>query len=139
MNKRVRNILVALGVLALGVLSCRLTPAEPRELGLYPTATTNATQTPLVVVWTGTPNATYTPNAPTIIVLTQTPNSTSLCVSALVAVHLRPSPNADNYPITIIPNGTLLTDLGGKDGNWIFVQFGDKQGWVNMNYIGDCK
>jgi hypothetical protein len=136
---RVRNLLpVALGilVLALGMLACGGTAPE-RELNLYPTEVPNATQTPLVIIWTPTPRDTPTPNV-VIREITQTPNAERLCVNALVAVNLRPSPNDQNYPIMVIPNGTELTDLGSRNGKWIFVQTGDKQGWVNGDYLKGC-
>jgi hypothetical protein len=134
--------LVALVILVLTLLACRVTPSTlPDRVELYPSATPNATQTALVIVEqiTTTPEPTQTPN---IIVLTQTPNElVGFCVSALVAVHLRPSPSVSNYPIQVITNGTELVDLGGRseDGQWAFVALGQSQGWVNLDYLErDC-
>lgn len=138
--KSVRNLLIALGILALGALACGGQTTNSDERFAFWTVTPNATSTPLVVVHTSTPLPTYTPNEPTVIVLTQAPNELgTLCVSALVAVHLRPSPNAVNYPIAPVPNGEKVTDLGGRNGQWIFVQYGDKQGWVFRDYLTQCQ
>lgn len=107
----------------------------PRKLSLYPSATVEfvPTQTERVVIWTQTAAASPTPK---VIVVSETPVvAGEFCVSALVAVYLRPSPNLKNYPITEIPNGTRLKDLGGRDGNWAFVEFGDKRGWVHEDYL----
>lgn len=133
MNRR--NFFSALVVLALGILACG--GQSNVELLRFPTPTTNS-PTPLVVVQeiTSTPAPTQTPN---VIVLTQTPNELgTFCVSALVAVHLRPSPSTENYPVQTIPNGTEVVDLGGRSGNWIFVELGTQRGWVNGDYLTDC-
>jgi len=127
-----RNSRVALAffVIALGILACGR--QSRKELTLYPTPTPNATQTPVVVQITTT--AVFV-----VVEVSQTPNAAKLCVNALVAVHLRPTPNDNNYPITVIPDGTQLADLGGRSGKWMFVQLGDRQGWVHGNYVGNCK
>ena len=127
-----RNSRVALAffVIALGILACGR--ESRKELTLYPTLTPNATQTPVVVQITTT--AVFV-----VVEVSQTPNAAKLCVNALGAVYLRPSPNDQNYPVMTIPNGTQLADLGGRSGKWIFVQLGDRQGWVHGNYVGNCK
>jgi hypothetical protein len=130
-----RNQQFAIFVLVLGVLACGQT--TPRQLSLYVSATAEIAVSPLVVQVTTTPNATQTPN---VVVISATPAALGVfCVNAPVAVHLRPSPNAENYPIMAIPNGTKLLDLGGRSGKWAFVELGDKQGWVNGAYVGDCR
>jgi ABC-type glycerol-3-phosphate transport system substrate-binding protein len=99
--------------------------------------------------WTPTPDASPTPIVvevveTQVIVVEITPTPVppqaveKMCVSATVAVYLRPSPSDDNYPIMSLPNGAELTDLGGRDGSWLFVQYGDAQGWVNGSYVGSC-
>lgn len=62
-----------------------------------------------------------------------------LCVIAQEAVYMRPSPSTENYPIIQLENGVELVDLGGRDGNWMFVQYQDKRGWVNKKYVQECK
>ncbi len=120
--------------MVLEILACG--KAGRRELVLYPTVTPNATQTPVVIQITTSP----IPMTPALVIVEviQTPNFSRLCVSALVAVYLRPSPNDQNYPITVIPNGTELIDLGGRSGQWMFVELGDKQGWVHGDYVQRC-
>jgi hypothetical protein len=102
--------------------------------------------------WTVTPSltptvqasSTYVPptQTPYVIQITNTPEPTNevstKCVSASVAVHLRPSPSTDNYPVEVLANGAKVTDLGGRDGKWVFVQVGDKQGWINSEYLTQC-
>ncbi len=132
MNK----FLIAFLVLVMAMLACGQ-PAQEWELR----------------GWTVTPppfSSTSTPIAPTqtpyIIQITNTPESTPIptesvgkCVNATESVYLRPSAGNDNYPIMPLPNGAILYDLGGRSGNWIFVRYQDKDGWVNMQYVGVCK
>ena len=130
-------VIFVLAFIALGVYrSCNSPAPEPRRLNLYPSPTSEATQTPLVVEITTTPVPTYTK---VVIIVTETPSHLDkLSVSAVVAVHLRPSPSKRNYPITALPNGTVLEDLGGRDGKWWFVQYGDKRGWVHSSFVVAC-
>lgn len=129
-----KRVLLAMLILAVAVMACATSPSTPRP-SLYPSPTAEITQTPFVLQITTTPNDTPTP---LVVVVTETPNGSRLCVNALVAVYLRPSPNADNYPITDILNGAQLADLGGRSGNWYFVQYGDKQGWVHGDFLSGC-
>jgi hypothetical protein len=124
----------ALGVfiLALGVLACGSSDPLPK-MNLYATVTVEVTQTPLIIVISETPNATQTP---AVILVTETPNA--LCVYAIEAVYLRPSPSIDNYPVTAVPNAAKVYELGGKSGEWIFVRYGTFDGWINSSYIKDC-
>jgi hypothetical protein len=135
MNK----FLIALLVLVLASLACGQKAPEWQLRGwtVTPSLTPDArpTQTPVLVEITTTPLATQTPN---LVIVSATPNPTSLCVSASVAVHLRPSPSTDNYPIEVLANGTRVTDLGGRSGVWYFVELGDNQGWVSGLYLGEC-
>lgn len=131
-----RRALIALGVLCLLALGCG--SASPRRnVSLYPTdeATPNATQTPFYIIHTQTPNATQTA---VVVRVVETPNAW-LCVDVQETVYLRPSPNADNYPIAVIPNGARVRNLGGKSGDWVFVELGKYQGWVNSEYVKGCK
>lgn len=132
-----RRILFALGVLGAALLACG--GQGPRRLELYPSSTAPVilpTQTERVVIWTQTPNATP---APVYVQITTTPNAEFVCVSAAETVYLRPAPNAQNYPITALPNGSQLLDMGGRDGNWMFVEYATKRGWVNSAYVGSCE
>jgi hypothetical protein len=129
------RILLAVLVLVLSSLACGGT-ATRQPLVLYPTNTPDATQTPIFVE--REVQVTTVVEQTTIVEVTNTPNSGRLCVSALVAVHLRPSPSDQNYPILALPNGAELTDLGGRDGKWLFAQYGDKTGWVHSDYLGVC-
>jgi hypothetical protein len=129
--KRWQIFLGALAIL-LAMLACRVSPAEPRTLNLYPSETPDATQTAVVVRIT----------VPVIVQITNTPEPTGepvvLCVVAQTAVHLRPSPSNDNYPIEALKNGSRLTDLGGRDGAWLFVRVGTTEGWVHGDFVQEC-
>jgi hypothetical protein len=133
------RILIAVLVLMLVTLACGGT-APRRQLNLYPTPTVDATQTPIYVPVEV--EVTKVIERTTVVEITPTPVPPQaierMCVSATVAVYLRPSPSDDNYPIMSLPNGAELADLGGRDGAWLFVQYGDAQGWVNGVYLGDC-
>lgn len=131
MNKR---ILCALGVLGVALLACG--GQAPRKLDLYPSQTALPTQTERVVIWTQTPNATP---LPVYVQITNTPNAIFVCVVAVETVYLRPAPNAQNYPVTALPNGSQLLDMGGRDGNWTFVEYNHQRGWVNSTYIENCQ
>jgi len=122
-------------ILVVASLACKTGSGTNRELNLYPSPTIVATQTARIEQITTTPPATTTP---IVTVATVTPNATTFCVSATVAVHLRPSPATTNYPIVALPNGSIVADLGGRSGNWYFVAYGDKQGWVDSNYLEEC-
>lgn len=128
-----RRVILALGVCALGVLACGGTVR--RELILYPSETPNASQTPLVVQITTTPNATHTA---IVVVVSETPNALAMCVTADEAVYLRPSPNADDYPIEPLTKGTKVLLTGGMFGLWVHVEVGVSSGWIRVEYLGDC-
>ena len=119
------SLTLMLGIL-LATVACQR--EGRRELVLYPTPTVVPTQTPFLVQITTTP-------VMVVIEITHTPTSSTLCVKATVAVYLRPSPSDQNYPITEIQNGERLSDLGGRNGKWMFVEIGDKQGWVHEYYV----
>ena len=120
--KKCWQIIFAVGVIVLATVGCRLSPSEPRELNLYPSPTVLATQTPIVVIHTSTPLPTLTP---VYIQITNTPEQVlAKCVLANVAVHLRPSPSTENYPIQVLANGQKVTDLGGRTSKWWFVSVG---------------
>lgn len=126
---------IAFAILVLGVLACGQT--TPRQLSLYVSATAEIAVSPLVVQITTTADATQTPN---VVVVSATPAALGVfCVNAPIAVHLRPSPNANNYPIMAIPNGTTVIDMGGRSGEWMFVELGDKQGWIHGDFVGECQ
>lgn len=122
-------------VLPLAMLACNSSRPD-RRLNLYPSPTSDATQTPIIqtVVSTKVVQITTTP----VKTATSTPVR-QLCVSASEAVYMRPSPSTTPYPITQLENGSKVVDLGGRNGDWLFVSYGDKQGWVNGKYLSDCK
>ena len=121
-------------VIVLAAVSC--VQAEPRQLNLYPSATAQPTVSPIVIQITTTPVATQTAQ---IVVVSATPNTPEFfCVSAATAVHLRPSASAENYPIMVIPNGAEVADLGGRSGDWMFVELADRKGWVHGTYVEEC-
>ena len=110
---------------------------SPKRVNLYPiTETVLPIQTPHVIIWTQTPNATMTPLV-ILIIVPPTPNAL-LCVTASDTVYLRPTPNTDNYPIVELHNAERLTDLGGRYDDWVFVGVSSYRGWVNDDYLGRC-
>jgi hypothetical protein len=119
------------------VTGCRFTPSEPRErIDLYPSPTVLPTQTERVVQITTTPVFTYTP---IVKVVTETPKPGYLCVTADENVYLRPSADLTGYPIAPLPNGSRLTDLGGRNGSFAFVSYGEFSGWVHLKFVINCK
>jgi hypothetical protein len=133
----VKKILAALFVLAVVLLACGQPAPEWQLRGWTVTPSPfEPTQTPVVVQITTTPPLTYTP---IVKVVTETPRPTEkMCVDALVAVHLRPSPNESGYPIMVLVNGAVVEDLGGRSGEWIFVRYIEAQGWVFEEYLSAC-
>ena len=145
-----KHVSLPLGIamLVLSVLACggSRTPSNAEATrqavfqNLYPSPTSEATQTPSVRVITTTPLPTTTPM---IVVYTATPVPTTqtkaswLCVTAVEAVNLRPSPSTENH-IAVLKYGQKVIDLGGRDGSWLYVQVGDSRGWVNIKYLGNC-
>lgn len=133
-----KRILLPLGILIV-ILACRTGPSERSERpNLYPTPTENPTQTPVVVRVKET----------VVVIQTTTPKPTMtirpteevrLCVTATEAVHLRPSPSTENYPILQLERGEEVVDLGGRNSIWMFVQYRDKRGWVNGNFVEECE
>lgn len=107
----------------------------PKTLDLYPTSTSNPTQTPNIVKIeiTTTPLPTSVP-----IVVSATAESGFLCVTAVENVYLRPTPSMENSPIVALPENTRLEDRGSRSGNWLFVAVKDKVGWVNSAYVKPC-
>jgi len=125
--------IVAFLVLVVATLACG-TPAEEWELRgwtVTPSLSQPATTTPTLVVATQTPF---------IIEVTNTNQPADiLCIVAQEAVNLRPSPNITGYPIVALKNGEKVIDLGGRSGTFMFVQIGDKQGWVHGDYVRACR
>jgi len=117
-------------ILTLSILVCGRGQVTPRrELVLYPSETPAETQTPYVQIITE-------PAKTVIVVVTHTAESLpNLYVSAAVAVYLRPSPSTDNYPIIELPTGAQVVDLGGRSGDWLFVEWRGYRGWVYARYV----
>lgn len=127
---------ILLVVLPLAILACR-TGNPDRKLNLYPSPTSDATQTPVIqtVVSTKVVQITTTP-IPTVPTFTSTPIS-KLCVSAVEAVHMRPAPSMESN-MTELPNGAEVTDLGGRSREWLYVEWEGKRGWINGKYLKNC-
>lgn len=121
--------------LVMALLACGQPAEEWQSRGWTVTPSPfSPTQTPAIVQITTTPASTYTP---VVKVVTETPLG-SLCISALVTVHLRPSAGTGGYPITVLENKTVVEDLGGRDGVWWFVKYGELSGWVHSSYVVAC-
>lgn len=122
---------VLLGVLALvlAMIACGqyITPT-PTDVANTPVSTQEALPTLI-------PTSTKV-----LAVVQHTEKSVGTCVavSADVAVYLRPSPSEDNYPIMPLPRGAELLLTGGRDGKWLFAEYGDRSGWVYGDYVGAC-
>lgn len=131
-----KKYLLIIPILILVSLACGR--STPRELpSLYPSQTPNATQTPIVIEITNTPENTQTPEF-IYVVQTSTLPSTTRCVIATEAVYLRPTPSTDNYPVAPLPKGSKVILSGSVNGSWVFALFGEKSGWVQSNYLGNC-
>jgi uncharacterized protein YgiM (DUF1202 family) len=51
-------------------------------------------------------------------------------------LQLRNQPNANAESLALIPSGSELQVQGRNgDGNWLFVQYEDKQGWINQQFV----
>lgn len=109
-------------VLVLAVLACKTgpTPQVPAD-----------TPTPVIVEVTSR----------VFVEITTTPATVGkyLCVIAVEAVYLRPSPGATHYPLMPLERGTMVKDTLTRDGNWIFVEYEDKAGWIHEDYLGECR
>jgi hypothetical protein len=134
--KRETTIFLAVTALVVAQLACAA-PADRGPVVLYPSATPNATQTPVVV--TVVAQVTVVAHQTVVAQVTTTPRGDKYCVTAEETVYLRPSPSTDNYPVVALAHGAVVAHLGGRNGDWMFVQYEDKTGWVNKDYIGDCK
>lgn len=118
------RIFVFLASWAFLVASCA--PVAPGSL--RPTAYATGTQ-PVVVLAstkTTTPTATGTP----VLAIVR-------CVVAEQALWLRVSASEKAAPILAIRSGAEVTVL--IPGAWSFVRVGTNTGWVNSDYLGECK
>lgn len=133
-EQRNKALALALNALALAVLACN-TGNPDRKLNLYPSSTPTSavpTQTAIVMEIVNT----------VVVQITTTPVPTSRtykCISAVEAVYLRPSPSTENYPIKQLEKGVEVVDIGGKIGEWIFVEVNGVRGWVNQKYMEECR
>lgn len=138
-----KALALPISALALSVLACFSSGAERKPLNLYPSPSSEAeavrvitttplptqpTFTPITVVYTSTSVPTPTP----------TIENYWLCVTAQEAVNLRPSPSTENH-IAVLRNGDRVRDLGGRNGSWVYVETGNKRGWVNGKYLKSCR
>jgi hypothetical protein len=135
-----KRFLLPLGVLVLMLACGSAVPTPDRQAtlraALYPSPTPDATQTPVLVEITKVVQITVTPQPTAKPTMTR---QIKLCVTAIETVYLRPSASERNYPITTLTNGVEVMDRGGRDGEWIFVEVGDKQGWIHSKYIKPCR
>jgi hypothetical protein len=138
-DKKAKKILFFLGVAAI-LLACGISTPRERPV-LYPSPTQNSTQTPIVIQITNTPENTSTPVLITIV-QTTTPIPTSsnrLCVIADQALNLRTQPSMEEGSNgSPLPHGAEVLLTGTKNGEWLFVKYGDRSGWVYSNWLGEC-
>jgi biopolymer transport protein ExbD len=131
---RMNRAVMAVVLLVLVSVACRR--GETERVNLFPSPTPDATQTPVYVQVTQVVQITVTPQPTAKPTMTR---QIKLCVTAIETVYLRPSASENNYPVTTLTNGVEVVDKGGRDGEWIFVEVGDKQGWVYAEYIKPCQ
>jgi hypothetical protein len=139
MNRKLLAIVLAGFVIVLANIACSKSAPTDRPrlvLEFSPTPTLVPTQ-PTKVLATQTPII-------EIVEITSTPlptsaNTSELCVIADEAVYLRPSPSATYYPLDPLPKDSRVIFTGTKDGNWLFVDYGDQSGWINGKYLGNCQ
>ena len=55
-------------------------------------------------------------------------------VSSYDGLTLRVGPGVEYESITVIPDGTELTELANKSG-WVYVDYEGQQGWVFGQYL----
>ena len=125
MNK----IMLTVSVLVLAMLAC----------GEYITPTPTRVVATVSVISSITPRPTST----ALATLTETPTAQSLaqylCVTASETVYLRTQPDMAHDAIVSLANGTRVIDTGTHDGDWIFVEYGDKAGWIHSAYLAECQ
>jgi hypothetical protein len=126
---------IGFSLLVVVQLACTRSDSGGERL-VFPTQTPQITQTPFLVEITTTPALTYTP---VVKEVTSTPQPGYLCVTADENVYLRPSADLTGYPIAPLPNGSRLTDLGGRNGRFAFVSYGEFIGWVHLKFVINCK
>jgi glucose/arabinose dehydrogenase len=136
MKNRSCTLVVALAIFIVAQACASQSTRTPFVFWTATPSPSNATQTPVLVEITKVVQITVTPQPTAKPTMTR---QIKLCVTAIEAVHLRPAPNDDNYPITTLTNGVEVVDKGGRDGEWTFVEVGDKQGWVYAEYIKPCQ
>lgn len=138
-----RSVMAGFFALVLASLACGSAAPVDRQATmralLNPSLTPNATQTPIIVEVTTTPVFVLITTTPEPTVVQTSTKEVRLCVTATEAVHVRPSPSIESYPITGLTNGVEVVDLGGRSGKWVFVEVGDKRGWVDGKYLAPCK
>ena len=131
---RMNRVVMAVAFLVLVSVACRR--GETERVNLFPSPTPDATQTPVLVEVTKVVQITVTQQPTAKPTMTR---QIKLCVTAQEAVHLRPSPDTEGHPITVLKNGSEVTDLKGRKGEWLYVEVEDKRGWVHEKYVGQCK
>ena len=121
-----RTIILASIVFAL----CACAPVSPGSL--RPTQNVTATETPVILA-TATKTPTLAPVSPQV---------TTLCVMT-DTLTLRSDTGKDAPAVRWLQMGepvTILASGQAADGGaWSFVRVGADTGWVNSDYLGECK
>lgn len=144
-NKNFRIILLSISILYAAIVACGApASATPRKLNLYPTPTSNATQTPIIITATPKPTNTPLPTATervVVVVATATiAEDQYRCVSAEVALNLRTQPSMTQGTNGIpLPNGARVLLTETKNGDWVFVKYESRSGWINGEYLAFCE
>lgn len=136
MKKRSCTLVVALVILVVAQACAGQSTRTPFVFWTSTLPPSNATQTPVLVEVTKVVQITVTSQPTAKPTMTR---QIKLCVTAQEAVHLRPSPDTIGYPIAELKNGSEVTDLKGRKGEWLYVEVEDKRGWVHEKYVGQCK
>ena len=66
--------------------------------------------------------------------LEEAPGDKARVTIASGSLNLRSTPDTQNDPIGSLANGDILT-VHGKIGNWAFIEYKDKKGYVSMTFI----
>lgn len=125
MDRQARINLSILMLLAVG-LACRVSPP--------PGGRQTGTPLPPIETVVVSPTSTVTP---AVLV----PVSKDRCVTAMEGLWLRTSPNADSEANKLysLPTGTRVQVLFGSAWSRVYVKSIDLYGYVNSDYLGECK
>lgn len=83
----------------------------------------------------GMPTANPFPTITAIPAPTPTPETITCTVAAFEALNLRESPGTSAAVIRTLKPGDVLTILPTPpQGNWIYIRYGEIEGWINNKY-----